>query len=56
LPKTHLVPMIFLFLGGRLKDPHIIAGEVVQLFLHYQQIIQVLECLLYTYELNKGDK
>jgi hypothetical protein len=30
-----LVPMFVLVLGGgRLKDPHIVAGEVVRLFLH----------------------
>jgi hypothetical protein len=31
-------------------------GAVVQLFLHCQQLIWILECFLYTYELNKGDK
>jgi hypothetical protein len=45
-----------LALRRRLKDPHIIAGEVVQLFLHCQQPIQILECFLYTHGLNKGDK
>jgi hypothetical protein len=45
-----------LVLGGRLKHPHIVAGEVVQLFLHCQQSIRILECFLYTHGLNKGDK
>jgi hypothetical protein len=45
-----------LVLGGRLKYLHIIASEVVQLFLHYQQPIWILECFLYTHRLNKGDK
>jgi hypothetical protein len=45
-----------LVLGGRLKDPHIIVSEVVQLFLHCQQPIRILECFHYTHELNKGDK
>jgi hypothetical protein len=45
-----------LVLGGRLKDPHIIASEVVQLFLHCQQLIRILECFIYTHGLNKGDK
>jgi hypothetical protein len=42
--------------GGRLKDSYIIAGEVVQLFVHCQQPIRILESFLYTHELNKGDK
>jgi hypothetical protein len=45
-----------LTLGGRLKDPYIIAGEVVQLFVHCQQPIRILESFLYTHGLNKGDK
>jgi hypothetical protein len=45
-----------LVLGGRLKDSHIVAGEVVQLFLHCQQPIQIIKCFLYTHGLNKGDK
>jgi hypothetical protein len=45
-----------LILGGRLKDPHIIAGEVVQLFLHCQQPIWILECFIYIYGLSKRDK
>jgi hypothetical protein len=45
-----------LILGERLKDPHIIMGEVIQLFLYCQQPIQILECFLYTHGLNKGDK
>jgi hypothetical protein len=45
-----------LTLRRRLKDPDIIAGEVVQLFLHYQQPIRILECFLYTHGLNKGDE
>jgi hypothetical protein len=43
-------------LWGRLKDPHIIPDEVVQLFLHCQQPIRILKCFLYTYGLNKEDK
>jgi hypothetical protein len=35
-----------LVLGGRLKDPYIVAGEVVQLFVHCQQPIQILESFL----------
>jgi hypothetical protein len=45
-----------LVLGRRLKDPHIIAGEVVQLFMYCQQPIRILECFLYTHGLKKGDK
>jgi hypothetical protein len=45
-----------LIFGGRLKDSHIIVGEVVQLFLHCQQPIWILECFLYTHGLSKGDK
>jgi hypothetical protein len=45
-----------LVLGGRLKGPHIVTGEIVQLFLHCQQPFQILECFLYTHGLNKGDK
>jgi hypothetical protein len=45
-----------LALGGRLKDLYIITGEVVQLFVHCQQSIRILESFLYTHELNKGDK
>jgi hypothetical protein len=45
-----------LALGGRLKDPYIIVGEVVQLFVHCQQLIRILECFLYTHGLNKRDK
>jgi hypothetical protein len=45
-----------LTLRGRLKDPYIIAGEVVQLFVHCQQPIRILESFLYTHGLNKGDK
>jgi hypothetical protein len=45
-----------LALGGRLKDSYIIAGEVIQLFVHCQQPIRILESFLYTHELNKGDK
>jgi hypothetical protein len=48
--------MMFLLLGGRLKDPYIIVGEVVQLFVHCQQPIRILESFLYTHGLNKGDK
>jgi phage terminase large subunit-like protein len=45
-----------LALRRRLKDSHIIVGEVVQLFLHCQQPIRILECFLYTHGLNKEDK
>jgi hypothetical protein len=47
---------VVLILRGRLKDPYIIAGEVVQLFMQYQQPIQILESFLYTHGLKKGDK
>jgi hypothetical protein len=47
---------VVLVFGGRLKDPYIIAGEVVQLFVHCQQPIRILESFLYTHGLNKGDK
>jgi hypothetical protein len=43
-------------LGGRLKDTYIVAGEVVQLFVHCQQPIRILESFLYTHGLNKRDK
>jgi hypothetical protein len=45
-----------LTLAGRLKDPYIIAGEVVQLFVHCQQLIRIFKSFLYTHGLNKGDK
>jgi hypothetical protein len=45
-----------LALRGRLKDSYIVAGEVVQLFVHCQQPIWILESFLYTHGLNKGDK
>jgi hypothetical protein len=45
-----------LALGGRLNDPYIVVGEVVQLFVHCQQSIWILESFLYTHGLNKGDK
>jgi hypothetical protein len=47
---------VVLVLGGRLNDPYIIADEVVQLFVHCQQPIRILESFLYTLVLNKGDK
>jgi hypothetical protein len=45
-----------LALGGRLNDPYIVVGEVVQLFVHCQQTIRIFESFLYTHGLNKGDK
>jgi hypothetical protein len=45
-----------LALGGRIKDSYIIAGEVVQLFVHCQQPIRILESFLHIHGLNKGDK
>jgi hypothetical protein len=47
---------VVLILGGRLKDPYIVAGEDVQLFMQCQQPIWILKSFLYTHELNKGDK
>jgi hypothetical protein len=45
-----------LALGGRLNDSYIVVSEVVQLFVHCQQPIWILESFLYTHGLNKGDK
>jgi hypothetical protein len=44
---------VVLILGEKLKDPYIVASEVVQLFVQCQQPIRILERFLYTHELNK---